>query len=41
MPPGRLPEEVFQACPLGSRDYVWLASEYLEVPMEELVEVAG
>lgn len=41
MPPGRLPEEVFQACPTGSKDYVLLAWEYLEVPTEELVEVAG
>ncbi|KAK3559006.1 hypothetical protein QTP86_000109 [Hemibagrus guttatus] len=51
MPPGRLPGEVFQACPTGKRprgrprtrwrDYVsWLAWERLGVPPEELEEVA-
>ncbi|KAK3556755.1 hypothetical protein QTP70_016699 [Hemibagrus guttatus] len=52
MPPGRLPEEVFRACPTGKRlrgrprtcwrDYVfWLAWERLGVPPEELEEVSG
>ncbi|KAI3363774.1 hypothetical protein L3Q82_001205 [Scortum barcoo] len=52
MPPGRLPREVFQACPTGRRprgrprtrwrDYVcWLAWERLGVPPEELEEVSG
>ncbi|KAK3558314.1 hypothetical protein QTP86_014701, partial [Hemibagrus guttatus] len=52
MPPGRLPGEVFRACPTGKRpqerprtrwrDYVsWLAWERLEVPPEELEEVSG
>ncbi|KAL1282365.1 hypothetical protein QQF64_001168 [Cirrhinus molitorella] len=51
MPPGRLPGEVFRACPTGKRpwgrprtrwrDYVsWLAWERLEIPTEELEEVA-
>ncbi|KAK3508311.1 hypothetical protein QTP70_020019 [Hemibagrus guttatus] len=51
MPPGRLPGEVFRACPNGKRprgrprtrwrDYVfWLAWERLGVPPEELEEVA-
>ncbi|KAK3540202.1 hypothetical protein QTP70_028393 [Hemibagrus guttatus] len=51
MPPGRLPGEVFWACPTGKRpwgrprtrwrDYVFrLAWECLGVPPEELVEVA-
>ncbi|KAK3574089.1 hypothetical protein QTP86_002857 [Hemibagrus guttatus] len=51
MPPGRLPGEVFRACPTGKRprgrprtrwrDYVfWLAWERLGVPPEELEEVA-
>ncbi|KAK3575180.1 hypothetical protein QTP86_020916, partial [Hemibagrus guttatus] len=51
MPPGRLPGEVFQACPTGKRpwgrprtrwrDYVFrLAWERLGVPPEELEEVA-
>ncbi|KAK3519688.1 hypothetical protein QTP70_000998, partial [Hemibagrus guttatus] len=52
MPPGRLPGEVFRACPTGKRprgrprthwrDYVsWLAWERLGVPPEELEEVSG
>ncbi|KAK3531087.1 hypothetical protein QTP70_010370 [Hemibagrus guttatus] len=52
MPPGRLPGEVFQACPTGKRprgrprtpwrDHVSrLAWERLEVPLEELEEVSG
>ncbi|KAI3356992.1 hypothetical protein L3Q82_003630 [Scortum barcoo] len=52
MPPGRLPREVFQACPTGRRprgkprtrwrDYVSrLAWERLRVPPEELEEVSG
>ncbi|KAI3353755.1 hypothetical protein L3Q82_004987 [Scortum barcoo] len=52
MPPGRLPREVFQACPTGRRpqgrprtrwrDYVSrLAWERLGVPPEELEEVFG
>ncbi|KAI3362006.1 hypothetical protein L3Q82_012348 [Scortum barcoo] len=52
MPPGRLPREVFQACPTGRRprgrprtrwrDYVsQLAWERLGVPPEELEEVSG
>ncbi|KAK3530887.1 hypothetical protein QTP70_004402 [Hemibagrus guttatus] len=52
MPPGRLPGEVFQACPTGKRpqgrprtrwrDYVsQLAWERLGVPPEELEEVSG
>ena len=52
MPPGRLPREVFRACPLGRRprgrprtrwrDYVCgLAWERLGVPPEELEEVSG
>ncbi|KAI3371761.1 hypothetical protein L3Q82_024310 [Scortum barcoo] len=52
MPPGRLPREVFQACPTGRRprgrprtrwrDYVSrLAWERLGVPLEELEEVSG
>uniref|UniRef100_A0A3B3CJV2 Reverse transcriptase domain-containing protein n=1 Tax=Oryzias melastigma TaxID=30732 RepID=A0A3B3CJV2_ORYME len=52
MPPGRLPGEVFRACPTGRRprgrprtrwrDYVSrLAWERLGVPPEELEEVAG
>ncbi|KAK3541803.1 hypothetical protein QTP86_005516 [Hemibagrus guttatus] len=52
MPPGRLPGEVFWACPTGKRprgrprtrwrDYVFrLAWERLGVPPEELEEVAG
>ncbi|KAI3366014.1 hypothetical protein L3Q82_009842 [Scortum barcoo] len=52
MPPGRLPREVFQACPTGRRprgrprtrwrDYVSrLAWERLGVPPEELEEVSG
>ncbi|KAK3561362.1 hypothetical protein QTP86_030660 [Hemibagrus guttatus] len=52
MPPGRLPGEVFRACPTGKRprgrprtrwrDYVsWLARECLGVPPEELEEVSG
>ncbi|KAK3536545.1 hypothetical protein QTP86_013744, partial [Hemibagrus guttatus] len=51
MPPGRLPGEVFRACPTGKRprgrprtrwrDYVFrLAWERLRVPPEELEEVA-
>ncbi|KAK3507822.1 hypothetical protein QTP70_000885 [Hemibagrus guttatus] len=51
MPPGRLPGEVFWACPTGKRprgrprtrwrDYVFqLAWECLGVPPEELEEVA-
>ncbi|KAK3551449.1 hypothetical protein QTP70_017426, partial [Hemibagrus guttatus] len=51
MPPGRLPREVFRACPTGKRprgrprtrwrDYVFrLAWERLGVPPEELEEVA-
>ncbi|KAK3542195.1 hypothetical protein QTP86_017365 [Hemibagrus guttatus] len=51
MPPGRLPGEVFRACPTGKRprgrprtrwrDYVFrLAWERLRVPLEELEEVA-
>ncbi|KAK3519395.1 hypothetical protein QTP70_027532 [Hemibagrus guttatus] len=51
MPPGRLPGEVFRACPTGKRprgrprtrwrDYVFrLAWERLGVPPEELEEVA-
>ncbi|KAK3510218.1 hypothetical protein QTP70_030444, partial [Hemibagrus guttatus] len=51
MPPGRLPGEVFRACPTGKRprgrprtrwrDYVFrLAWEHLGVPPEELEEVA-
>ncbi|KAK3513052.1 hypothetical protein QTP70_000210 [Hemibagrus guttatus] len=51
MPPGRLPGEVFRACPTGNRprgrprtcwrDYVFrLAWECLGVPLEELEEVA-
>ncbi|KAK3560032.1 hypothetical protein QTP86_033830, partial [Hemibagrus guttatus] len=52
MPPGRLPGEVFRACPIGKRprgrprtcwrDYVsQLAWERLWVPLEELEEVSG
>ncbi|KAK3573226.1 hypothetical protein QTP86_015140, partial [Hemibagrus guttatus] len=52
MPPGRLPGEVFRACPTGKRpwgrprtcwrDYVSrLAWECLGVPLEELEEVSG
>ncbi|KAK3533963.1 hypothetical protein QTP70_034997 [Hemibagrus guttatus] len=52
MPPGRLPGEVFRACPTGKRprgrprtrwrDYVSrLAWERLRVPPEELEEVSG
>ncbi|KAK3541806.1 hypothetical protein QTP86_005611, partial [Hemibagrus guttatus] len=52
MPPGRLPGEVFRACPTGKRprgrprtrwrDYVSrLAWERLGVPLEELEEVSG
>ncbi|KAK3508331.1 hypothetical protein QTP70_021477, partial [Hemibagrus guttatus] len=52
MPPGRLPGEVFRACPNGKRprgrprtrwrDYVSrLAWEHLGVPLEELEEVSG
>ncbi|KAK3528905.1 hypothetical protein QTP70_012070 [Hemibagrus guttatus] len=52
MPPGRLPGEVFRACPTGKRpwgrprtrwrDYVFrLAWECLGVPPEELEEVTG
>ena len=52
MPPGRLPREVFRACPTGRRprgrprtrwgDYVTrLAWERLGVPPEELEEVSG
>ncbi|KAK3528421.1 hypothetical protein QTP86_034238 [Hemibagrus guttatus] len=52
MPPGRLPGEVFRACPTGKRprgrprtrwrDYVFrLAWERLGVPPEELEEVSG
>ncbi|KAK3506381.1 hypothetical protein QTP70_003644, partial [Hemibagrus guttatus] len=52
MPPGRLPGEVFRACPTGKRprgrprthwrDYVFrLAWEHLGVPPEELKEVSG
>ncbi|KAK3530551.1 hypothetical protein QTP86_027917 [Hemibagrus guttatus] len=52
MPPGRLPAEVFRACPTGKRprgrqrtrwrDYVSrLAWERLGVPPEELEEVSG
>ncbi|KAK3563105.1 hypothetical protein QTP86_016341, partial [Hemibagrus guttatus] len=52
MPPGRLPGEVFRACPTGKRpwgrpktcwrDYVSrLAWERLGVPPEELEEVSG
>ncbi|KAI3360385.1 hypothetical protein L3Q82_002297 [Scortum barcoo] len=53
MPPGRLPREVFQACPTGRRprgrprtrwrDYVsrLLAWERLGIPPEELEEVSG
>ncbi|KAK3565649.1 hypothetical protein QTP86_013330 [Hemibagrus guttatus] len=52
MPPGRLPGEVFRACPTGKRprgrprtrwrDYVSrLAWEHLGVPPEELEEVSG
>ncbi|KAK3557566.1 hypothetical protein QTP70_030495, partial [Hemibagrus guttatus] len=52
MPPGRLPGEVFRACPTGRRprrrprtrwrDYVSrLAWERLGVPPEELMEVSG
>ncbi|KAI3355238.1 hypothetical protein L3Q82_018092, partial [Scortum barcoo] len=52
MPPGRLPREVFQACPTGRRpqgrprtrwrDYVsQLAWERLGIPPEELEEVSG
>ncbi|KAI3376132.1 hypothetical protein L3Q82_016651 [Scortum barcoo] len=52
MPPGRLPREVFQACPTGRRprgrprtrwrNYVSrLAWERLGVPPEELEEVSG
>ncbi|KAK3528527.1 hypothetical protein QTP70_001730 [Hemibagrus guttatus] len=52
MPPGRLPGEVFRACPTGKRpwgrprtrwrDYVFrLAWERLRVPPEELEEVSG
>ncbi|KAK3558236.1 hypothetical protein QTP86_013969 [Hemibagrus guttatus] len=51
MPPGRLPGEVFRACPTGKRprgrprtrwrDYVFrLAWEHLGIPPEELEEVA-
>ncbi|KAK3543180.1 hypothetical protein QTP70_012284 [Hemibagrus guttatus] len=51
MPPGRLPGEVFRACPTGKRprgrprtrwrDYVFrLAWKRLGVPPEELEEVA-
>ncbi|KAF7640630.1 hypothetical protein LDENG_00028780 [Lucifuga dentata] len=47
MPPGRLPREVFQACPIEKRprgrprtrwrDYIsWLTWECLGVPQEEL-----
>ncbi|KAI3369821.1 hypothetical protein L3Q82_024647 [Scortum barcoo] len=52
MPPGRLPREVFQACPTGRRPYgrprtCWrdyvsrVAWEHLGVPPEELEEVSG
>ncbi|KAK3542722.1 hypothetical protein QTP70_000101 [Hemibagrus guttatus] len=52
MPPGRLPGEVFRACPTGKRqqgrprtrwrDYVSrLAWERLRVPLDELEEVSG
>ncbi|TWW64583.1 hypothetical protein D4764_22G0002300 [Takifugu flavidus] len=52
MPPGRLPGEVFRACPSGRRppgrprtrwrDYVSrLAWERLGIPPDELEEVAG
>nr|XP_049577496.1 glycine receptor subunit alpha-3 isoform X1 [Syngnathus scovelli] len=52
MPPGRLPGEVFRACPAGRRprgrprtrwrDYVsQLAWEHLGIPRDELDEVAG
>ena len=52
MPPGRLPGEVFQACPSGRklwgrprarwRAYISPATwERLGVPQEELVDVAG
>ncbi|KAK3517831.1 hypothetical protein QTP70_021018 [Hemibagrus guttatus] len=52
MPPGRLPGEVFRACPTGKRprgrprtcwrDYAFrLAWERLGVPPEELEEVTG
>ncbi|KAK3518675.1 hypothetical protein QTP70_007168 [Hemibagrus guttatus] len=52
MPPGRLPGEVFRACPTGKRprgrprirwrDYVFrLAWERLGIPPEELEEVSG
>ncbi|KAJ0009346.1 hypothetical protein NQD34_001048 [Periophthalmus magnuspinnatus] len=51
MPPGRLPREVFWACPTGRRprgrprtrwrDYVSLAWERLGVPPEELEDVSG
>ncbi|GAA6065116.1 uncharacterized protein LOC111191400, partial [Tachysurus ichikawai] len=52
MPPGRLPGEVFRACPTGRRprgrprtrwrDYVSrLAWERLGIPPEELEEVSG
>ncbi|XP_077422693.1 uncharacterized protein LOC144052475 [Vanacampus margaritifer] len=52
MPPGRLPGEVFRACPTGRRprgrprtrwrDYVSrLSWERLGVPSDELAEVAG
>ncbi|KAK3518551.1 hypothetical protein QTP70_001607 [Hemibagrus guttatus] len=52
MPPGRLPGEVFRACPTGKkpwgkprtswRDYVSrLAWKHLGVPPEELEEVSG
>ncbi|TWW59254.1 hypothetical protein D4764_06G0007840 [Takifugu flavidus] len=52
MPPGRLPGEVFRACPSGGRppgrprtrwrDYVSrLAWERLGIPPDELEEVAG
>ncbi|PWA16842.1 hypothetical protein CCH79_00012754 [Gambusia affinis] len=52
LPFGRLPGEVFQACPTGRRpkgrprtrwrDYVsWLAWERLGIPPEELEQVAG
>nr|XP_023656259.1 uncharacterized protein LOC111837982 [Paramormyrops kingsleyae] len=46
MPPGRLPGEVFQACPTRRRPQGrprthWLAEERLGIPPEELEEVAG